>query len=294
MAYNLGHNIKNAISGVYMKEKIIKTIKCILYIKEQYNAAHIAAYSAEAAFFMLISAVPLVMIGIIILSALAPLDFIGVQQMLSRFFTQHINEYIIRILTEIRARATVPFFSATMFFLLLSATRGIRSIAQGIEMIYNCGNGYNIFHRTFRSIIYTAVMLLVGAFSAAVLVFASPMEKLAAEVLGDRAKFILVIINIRNLLFFVVLTLLFSIAYHILARNTFSFKQQLWGGAFAASGWLIYSYGYSVYIRHFSKYSLLYGSLGAVMLFMLWLYMCMNILLCGALLNRLKSKGFKQ
>ncbi len=35
------------------------------------------------------------------------------------------------------------------------------------------------------------------------------------------------------------------------------------------------------------------GSFGAVMLFMLWLYMCMNILLCGALFNKLKADGWK-
>ena len=72
-----------------------------------------------------------------------------------------------------------------------------------------------------------------------------------------------------------------------------NFKSHLPGAMVASAGWIVYSFGYSVYIKHFSSYSALYGSLGAVMLFMLWLYMCMNILLCGALLNKISADGKK-
>ncbi|MEG0019288.1 MAG: YhjD/YihY/BrkB family envelope integrity protein, partial [Oscillospiraceae bacterium] len=61
------------------------------------------------------------------------------------------------------------------------------------------------------------------------------------------------------------------------------------GAAIASGGWLIFSFGYSIYINYFSSYASLYGSLGALMLFMLWLYMCMNILLVGALINKLRD-----
>ena len=94
----------------------------------------------------------------------------------------------------------------------------------------------------------------------------------------------------RSVIFFLALTVLFATAYKALAKSRLSFVQQLPGAALAAAGWILYSFGYSIYIRYFSRYSALYGSLGAVMLLMLWLYMCMNILLCGALFNRLRSE----
>ena len=58
------------------------------------------------------------------------------------------------------------------------------------------------------------------------------------------------------------------------------------GAAFASGGWILFSYFYSLYIIHFPAVSYLYGSLAALVLMMLWLYICMTILLLGAEVNK--------
>ena len=140
-----------------------------------------------------------------------------------------------------------------------------------------------------RSVLYTVVLLLVCLVSMAVMVFASPLEKFITEFLDGRFSWLLAVINMHNILLFTSLWMLFAFAYKSLAKNPLSFRNQLFGAAVAAAGWILYTFGYSVYIRYFSRYSTLYGAFGAVMLFMLWLYMCMNILLCGALINKIKN-----
>ena len=105
--------------------------------------------------------------------------------------------------------------------------------------------------------------------------------------------FALIPFGTKTAILFAALTFIFAAAYTTLAKSCISFKNQLAGAAFAASGWMVFSFGYSVYIRHFSRYSALYGSFGAVMLFLLWLYMCMNIMLCGALINKLRAEKKK-
>jgi len=276
-----------------MKEKAIILVCKGYKLKKLYDNNHIAAYSAESAFFMLVSAVPLIMLVIILLGAFAPFDFIGVEDMAQQVVSQQENTYILRIFKEIAAHSTVPLASVTMIFLLWAATKGIRSIADGIDTIYDCKDKYNIVQLTVRSVGYTVIMILVFAASFGVLVFTAPLENAATNLLGKKGQYLLVVINMRNIIFFLALTLLFALAYKGLAKSALSFKNQLPGAMVAAAGWLVYSFGYSIYIRHFSRYSLLYGSFGAVMLFMLWLYMCMNILLCGALLNKLKMNKWK-
>ena len=57
------------------------------------------------------------------------------------------------------------------------------------------------------------------------------------------------------------------------------------GAIFATFGWSLFSFVYSIYISYFSNFSSTYGSLAAIVLIMLWLYICMNITLLGAEIN---------
>ena len=81
--------------------------------------------------------------------------------------------------------------------------------------------------------------------------------------------------------------LFFVFIYTILPNTRLSFWRQIPGAAFTTFGWMIFSYVYSLYIDHVANFSYIYGSLTALILLMLWLYICMNIVLLGAVLNKL-------
>jgi membrane protein len=57
------------------------------------------------------------------------------------------------------------------------------------------------------------------------------------------------------------------------------------GGAFAAIGWLGMSVGYSLYVGNFGHFDRTYGSLGAVVGFMTWIWLSLIVVLLGAELN---------
>ena len=57
-------------------------------------------------------------------------------------------------------------------------------------------------------------------------------------------------------------------------------------GAFAAMiSWVIISLGFSFYVDNMARYSMLYGSLGALMILTLWLYLTGVVLIMGGELN---------
>jgi membrane protein len=58
-----------------------------------------------------------------------------------------------------------------------------------------------------------------------------------------------------------------------------------WGSAFAAIGWLIVSLLFSWYAQNFGNYNKTYGSLGAVIGFMTWIWLSSIVILIGAELN---------
>ncbi len=276
-----------------MKEKIRCAVQFAVKIKKQYDNAHISAYAAQAAFFMLLSGVPMIMLCVILLGIFSPFDFAEIQIMLQQTVGEKLGGYVMGVLTEITNKATAPLAGVTLVFIVWYATKGIRGIADGLGAIYGQSGQYNIVRLTLRSALYAVVLTAMAVLSLAVLVFAEPVENLLQKIFAGRADFILRLLNMRNVIFFFALTLLFVAAYRYLAKSDLSFLKQLYGAAFAATGWIVFSFGFSVYIKHSSRFSAIYGSLGGVMLFMLWLYMCMNILLCGALVAKLRSKRWQ-
>src|SRR5690606_22182283 len=57
------------------------------------------------------------------------------------------------------------------------------------------------------------------------------------------------------------------------------------GAVCAAVLWLIASIAFSIYTANFAKYNDTYGSLGAVVVLMLWLYLSVLAVLIGAEIN---------
>lgn len=58
-----------------------------------------------------------------------------------------------------------------------------------------------------------------------------------------------------------------------------------WGGCFAALGWIAVSLGFSWYVEHFGNYNKTYGSLGAAIGFMTWIWLSTTVMLIGGQLN---------
>lgn len=63
------------------------------------------------------------------------------------------------------------------------------------------------------------------------------------------------------------------------------------GSAFATVGWIAATAGFAFYVRNFGSYNATYGALGAVVIFLTWLYLSAYIILLGAELNRFFERG---
>jgi len=70
-----------------------------------------------------------------------------------------------------------------------------------------------------------------------------------------------------------------------MGNTDYKFRELLPGAVFSGVGFSVYSSVFSLYIRYYSDYSILYGSIGVILVLMLWIYNCVMILLLGAELN---------
>ena len=73
---------------------------------------------------------------------------------------------------------------------------------------------------------------------------------------------------------------------YALAQDTLQPLKNIWPGTlFSLTAWMVLSWLYSYYADHFSHYSVLYGSIGAVIVALIWLNLTAVTLILGAEMN---------
>ena len=81
----------------------------------------------------------------------------------------------------------------------------------------------------------------------------------------------------------VVLSLFLAAAYRYgPSRRHARWRWVSWGGCAATLCWLVVSFAFSYYVEHFGSYNKTYGSLGAAIGFMTWIWLSTSVVLVGA------------
>ena len=175
-------------------------------------------------------------------------------------------DWLLNITDEIYQSDSVSVISVTTVTALWAASKGTMALINGLDNIFGVSRGY--VKTRLLSVAYTGIVLILLAISIA------------------GYAFIRLIAIFPVLLAFAVLTITFALMYKFLPKKEKRFFYHLPGAVFSAGGWILFSGLYSQYVKYFADYSKLYGSLSTAVLFILWLYVCMNIFLWGAEINK--------
>ena len=161
---------------------------------------------------------------------------------------------------------------------LWSANSGIKALFDALNAVYEEHETRSFLRLTAISLCFTVgiILFLVLALAAvvvlpAVLDFAGGTHALAW---------------LRWPIILVVVALFLALLYRFgPSRAKARWQWVSWGSAFAAIAWLIVSLAFSWYVANFGSYNKTYGSLGAAVGFMTWIWLSVAIVLIGAELN---------
>ncbi len=249
----------------------------------------VSVYAAQVSFFVIISAIPLVMLLIPLIQFLIPLSQDTVTKAILAVLpsSEETQRFVTSLLNDVYTNSASTIISVSAITTLWAASKGIYSLQQGLNSIAYTKETRNIVVQRLLSIVYTLGFIFVLIFTLGVLLFGNKLQLLLESWIPSLAYFSSVIILFRTGLSITLFMLFFVLIYTILPNKKLSFWKQIPGAAFTTFGWLIFSYVYSLYIDHVANFSYIYGSLTAIILLMLWLYICMNIVLLGAELNKM-------
>ncbi len=124
-------------------------------------------------------------------------------------------------------------------------------------------------------------LLLVASVAATGALHA--LRRLSNDALGPLSTSTSFFWSVVPLLLPGVLTFFVFLLIYRLVPNVRNNVRNIWPGAVLATVLFeLLKNGFAFYVAHFNNYNLVYGSLGAIMLFLLWTYLASSILLLGA------------
>ena len=193
-----------------------------------------------------------------------------------------ISDQITRIAGNNDGKLTVAFVIA-LGLALWSANAGMKAIFDALNIVYDEDEKRGFIKLNAISLTFTlgAVIALLTAIGAVV---ALPLILAFLGLAEDGQTWLLALLRWPALLILV----MFGLA--LLYRFGPSRKDAKWrwvtpGSTFAAFAWLVISALFSLYLSKFTDYNATYGSLGAVIGLMMWIWLSVTVILVGAELN---------
>jgi membrane protein len=185
-------------------------------------------------------------------------------------------------LTSQNEKALGLAFFGGLLMSLWSANAAIKAMFDALNVVYGEKERRNFFRLTILSLTFTAGMVLFMVVALiGIVVIPAVLEFLH---LGRFGEILINILRWPAMLAVVVLGLAVVYRYGP-CRADARWRWITWGSIAAAILWLIVSMLFSWYASNFGSYNKTYGSLGAVIAFMVWTWLSTTVVLMGGELN---------
>ena len=256
-------------------------------IYDKFSSDEMTVYAAQASFFIIIAAFPFIMLMITVVQGVPNLTRAELLDILLSLVPEGYKSVAFRVLNDLSLNSPATMISVTAVTALWSSSRGMMSIARGLNRIHGESDERWYIVRRLIWAGYTIVFILVCVVALGLLVFGTSIQNFLVARVPVLAGITQHIISFRTLLALALFMLGFAGIYTYVPARKLTLRSQIPGAAFATAGWILFSLAFSLYFGLFGKsnFSYMYGSLGAVVLLMLWLYGCICVLFFGAEIN---------
>jgi len=86
-------------------------------------------------------------------------------------------------------------------------------------------------------------------------------------------------------------TVMISIIYYVGPNRQQTWRGVIPGAALATTIWIVATAAFGAYVRHFGRYNVIYGSLGAAIILLVWMYLSSLAVLVGGEFNAVLARG---
>lgn len=259
--------------------------KAIAMLFRRAKLHHIGSSGAQAAFFFILALFPfIIFINTLIASFNIPKE--SAIEFLNPLFPEQFVSFLSNYLETINSGGALSIFSIGVILALFTASKSVRTLTSSFDRAYDTKSSRNFFAEILFSMLFLFLFALI---IIACIILVALGNDFITQILLHRgiSPLIYDLVDIwRWSTTSIIIFFSLSLMYKTLPSKKITFKETLPGTCFALAGFLILTGAFSLYLNVFASTSLFYGSIGTIILFMLWMYFIGTILILGAELNK--------
>ena len=243
----------------------------------------IDVYSAQAAFYLIMSVFPMMMLAVMFLK-FTTINEQTVLEVMAEIMNEDAMQTVTEIVHSVYSRS-VTIISIASISLFWVAGRGIMGLSNGLNSIYGLKENRNYIVLRLRASGYTIMLVFALIVSLWLLALGMRFRVFLSGILplsNSDSRFMRVALTAAAL---VMLTMVFEMLYVFLPNRKKRFKTQLYGSVFTTISWVIFSWAFMTYLSLAKNLSIIYGGLLTIVVIMLWLYYCLYLFFFGAEFN---------
>ncbi|EMS0563460.1 YihY/virulence factor BrkB family protein [Listeria monocytogenes] len=273
-----------------MWKKVVKYVKQngIVQVGQAVSARvgrnDVSGNAAQLAYYMLFSIFPMLLIAATLLAYLH-IDKDSVFNMIKEFAPDQIMDFLEENLNNLLTQKNGGLLSIGIIATLWSASNGMNAVMKSLNKAYGVTNKRNYVVQRLLSMFFTLAMLATVGATLLLLVFGQQIGRFLINHLNFSEDFLSFWNNLRWTVTLIVIFVVFTFLYWVAPNRRSTLISVLPGALFSTIGWTVASVGFAYYVNNFGNYSATYGSIGVIIILMLWFYLTGIILMIGGELN---------
>ncbi|WP_416044716.1 YihY/virulence factor BrkB family protein [Clostridium tyrobutyricum] len=266
-----------------MRSKFIYNLKIfvIRFVKDD-----VMALSSQLAYSLVFSFFPF-LIFIISLVGYIPVESGDILIMLNGILPEDILKIIESTIVNIVDTRNNKILFLSLIFTIWSASNGFQAVIKGLNKAYGEDEDRGILKLYTVSILCTFGIIFIILITSILLIFGQLLGRFLTIELGLNGNFNFAWNVVRYLIIIFSISSIFGAVYIYTPNVRLKWYEVIPGSIVSTITLILVSICFAFYVNNFANYSLIYGSIGAVIVLLTWLFILSNITIIGGEINAL-------
>ncbi|MDH1629753.1 YihY/virulence factor BrkB family protein [Pseudomonas mosselii] len=266
------------LRGLPLHRVLVRTVK-------EFLDDEMSTYASALAYQMLFSLFPFLLFLIALIGFLHLPDFFSWLRLQSELvLPPQALEQVNPVIDQLQ-QSKGGLLSVGIVIALWTASAGVRLMMSAMNAAYDVPEGRPVWKRIPLSIIYTVGVAGMLLAAAALMVLGPQVMGWIASQVGLEEAVVVVWTILRWPAIIILMMVAVALIYYVMPDVKQKFRFITPGSVLAVVVWIIASLGFAYYVKTFADYNAMYGSIGAIIVLLLYFYISAAVLLLGAEMN---------
>ena len=241
--------------------------------------------SAGLTYYLVFAIFPFI-ISIVSILGILHLPMISLEGDAAAFLPKDVITLLNITLVHMTAYSNGAILTFGLAFALWFPFRAVKNMTEEVADIYGDEKMKVKGHLARVFFLYIIILIFIPVMFVLLIVGEGVLDFVAQFLPVITSEFIALWNKLRFLPMALALILLTSAVYALSPAKRPGWRYVLPGALLSTAAWMVYSLFFSSYVNNMGNYSVVYGSIGAIIVFLIWLNWSLTALLTGAVFNQ--------